>query len=109
MLVLLFSLAGVPPLVGFFGKLYVLRAAYDAGLIWLAVMGVLASVIGAYYYLRLVYLMYFGEKQDLALDVVKSPILSGFAATAAVVMVIGIINLFGIEAAASLAASSLIN
>ena len=109
MLVLLFSLAGVPPLVGFFGKLSVLRAAYDAGLIWLAVMGVLASVIGAYYYLRLVYLMYFGEKKDLSLDVVKSPILSGFAATAAVVMVIGIINLFGIEAAASLAASSLIN
>jgi len=56
-----------------------------------------------------VYLMYFGEKQDLSLDMVKSPILSGFAATAAVVMVIGIINLFGIEAAASLAASSLIN
>ena len=72
-------------------------------------MGVLASVIGAYYYLRLVYLMYFGEKKDLSLDVVKSPILSGFAATAAVVMVIGIINLFGIEAAASLAASALIN
>lgn len=109
MLVLLFSLAGVPPLVGFFGKLYVLRAAYDAGLIWLAVLGVLASVIGAYYYLRLIYLMYFGENQDDSLDVMKSPILSGFAATAAVVMVVGIINLFGIEAAAGLAASSLVN
>ena len=109
MLVLLFSLAGVPPLVGFFGKLYVLRAAYDAGLIWLAVFGVLASVIGAYYYLRLIYLMYFGETQDESLDVMKSPILSGFAATAAVVMVVGIINLFGIEAAAGLAASSLVN
>ena len=109
MLVLLFSLAGVPPLVGFFGKLYVLRAAYDAGLIWLAVLGVLASVIGAYYYLRLIYLMYFGENQDESLDVMKSPILSGFAATAAVVMVVGIINLFGIEAAAGLAASSLVN
>ena len=109
MLVLLFRLAGVPPLVGFFGKLYVLRAAYDAGLIWLAVLGVLASVIGAYYYLRLIYLMYFGENQDESLDVMKSPILSGFAATAAVVMVVGIINLFGIEAAAGLAASSLVN
>ena len=109
MLVLLFSLAGVPPLVGFFGKLYVLRAAYDAGLIWLAVLGVLASVIGAYYYLRLIYLMYFGENQDESLDAMKSPILSGFAATAAVVMVVGIINLFGIEAAAGLAASSLVN
>ena len=109
MLVLLFSLAGVPPLVGFFGKLYVLRAAYDAGLIWLAVLGVLASVIGAYYYLRLIYLMYFGENQDESLDVMKSPILSGFAATAAVVMVVGIINLFGKDAAAGLAASSLAN
>ena len=86
-----------------------MRAAYDAGLIWLAVLGVLASVIGAYYYLRLVHLMYFGEKQDEYLDVMKSPILSGFAATAAVVMVVGIINLFGIEAAAGLAASSLAN
>ena len=62
MLVLLFSLAGVPPLVGFFGKLYVLRAAYDAGLIWLAVMVFWLPLL-EYYYLRLVYLMYFGEKQ----------------------------------------------
>jgi NADH-quinone oxidoreductase subunit N len=53
--------------------------------------------------------MYFGENQDESLDVMKSPILSGFAATAAVVMVVGIINLFGIEAAAGLAASSLVN
>ena len=58
--VLMFSLAGIPPLVGFFGKFYVLKAAVDAGLVWLAVAGVIASVIGAYYYLRIVYLMYFG-------------------------------------------------
>ena len=49
MLILLFSLAGVPPLLGFFGKLYVLRAAYEGGLVWLAVAGVIASVIGAFY------------------------------------------------------------
>jgi NADH-quinone oxidoreductase subunit N len=61
LLVLFFSLAGVPPMVGFFGKFYVLRAALEAGLTWLAVAGVVASVIGAYYYLRIVYLMYFGE------------------------------------------------
>ena len=60
MLILLFSLAGVPPMVGFFGKLYVLRAAYDGGLAWLAVAGVIASVIGAFYYLRIVFFMYFG-------------------------------------------------
>ena len=47
--VLMFSLAGVPPLVGFFGKFYVLMAAVNAGMTWLAVAGVIASVIGAYY------------------------------------------------------------
>ncbi len=52
MLILLFSLAGVPPMLGFFGKFYVLRAAYEGGLAWLAVAGVIASVIGAFYYLR---------------------------------------------------------
>jgi NADH-quinone oxidoreductase subunit N len=58
MLVLLFSLAGVPPLVGFFGKFYVLKAAVDADMAWLAVAGVVASVIGAFYYLRIVFYMY---------------------------------------------------
>ncbi len=62
--VLMFSLAGVPPLVGFFGKFYVLMAAVQAGLVWLAVAGVVASVIGAFYYLRIVYLMYFGEAAE---------------------------------------------
>ena len=61
LLVLMFSLAGVPPMVGFFGKFYVLQAAVDAGLTWLALAGVVASVIGAFYYLRIVYFLYFGE------------------------------------------------
>ncbi|MBM1219394.1 NADH-quinone oxidoreductase subunit NuoN [Ponticoccus sp. SC2-23] len=108
MLVLLFSLAGVPPMVGFFGKLYVLRAAYDAGLGWLAVAGVLASVIGAFYYLRIVYYMYFGEERD-ALDPGMSPVLWGFLMASAAVMVVGIVNLFGIEPAAAAAAASLVN
>jgi NADH-quinone oxidoreductase subunit N len=60
----MFSLAGVPPLVGFFGKYAVLLAAVEAGLAWLAVAGVIASVIGAFYYLRIVYLMYFGEERE---------------------------------------------
>ncbi|MCZ4351175.1 NADH-quinone oxidoreductase subunit NuoN [Roseovarius aestuarii] len=108
MLLLLFSLAGVPPLVGFFGKFYVLRAAYDAGLIWLAVLGVIASVIGAFYYLRIVYYMYFGEETD-ALDPPRSPVLWGFLMASAAIMLLGVVNLFGIEGAAQAAAATLVN
>ena len=56
---LMFSLAGIPPLAGFFGKLFVFLAAVKAGLYVLAVLGVVASVIGAYYYLRIIKIMYF--------------------------------------------------
>ena len=56
---LMFSLAGIPPLAGFFAKFYVFLAAIHAGLYALAVIGVLLSVVGAYYYLRIVKLMYF--------------------------------------------------
>jgi NADH-quinone oxidoreductase subunit N len=58
---LMFSLAGIPPLAGFFAKFYVFVAAIQAGLYSLAVIGVLASVVGAYYYLRIVKVMYFDE------------------------------------------------
>jgi NADH-quinone oxidoreductase subunit N len=58
---LLFSLAGIPPLAGFFAKFYVFLAAIKAGLFTLAVIGVLASVVGAYYYLAIVKIMYFDE------------------------------------------------
>jgi NADH-quinone oxidoreductase subunit N len=108
MLVLLFSLAGVPPMVGFFGKLYVLRAAYDGGLAWLAVAGVIASVIGAFYYLRIVYYMYFGEEGE-QLDSKMNPVLWSMLMGSAAVMVIGVVNLFGIEPMAAVAAATLVN
>ncbi|SPF80532.1 NADH-quinone oxidoreductase subunit NuoN [Pseudoprimorskyibacter insulae] len=108
-LVLMFSLAGVPPMVGFFGKLYVLRAAYEAGLAWLAIAGVIASVIGAFYYIRIVYYMYFGDETDEALDGGKSPILWGFLMGSALIMVVGVVNLFGIESIAAEAAAALVN
>jgi NADH-quinone oxidoreductase subunit N len=57
--IFMFSMAGIPPLAGFFAKLYVFLAAIDAGLYALAVIGVLTSVVGAYYYLRVIKLMYF--------------------------------------------------
>jgi NADH-quinone oxidoreductase subunit N len=58
---LLFSLAGIPPLAGFFAKFYVFLAAIKAGLFVLAVIGVVTSVVGAYYYLTIVKIMYFDE------------------------------------------------
>ena len=108
MLVLLFSLAGVPPLVGFFGKFYVLRAAVDANMTWLAVAGVVASAIGAFYYLRIVYYMYFGEAGE-ALDRSMAPVQWGLLMVAAAVMVLGVVNLFGIEGPAAAAAAALVN
>jgi NADH-quinone oxidoreductase subunit N len=60
----MFSLAGVPPLAGFFGKFYIFMAAINAGLYTLAVIGVLSSVVGAYYYLRIVKIMYFDEAAE---------------------------------------------
>jgi NADH-quinone oxidoreductase subunit N len=58
---MMFSLAGIPPLAGFFAKFYVFAAAIKAGLVTLAVVGVVTSVVGAFYYLRLVKVMYFDE------------------------------------------------
>ncbi len=108
MLVLMFSLAGVPPMVGFFGKFYVLRAAYDGGLAWLAVAGVVASVIGAFYYIRIVYFMYFGDEGE-QLDSKMNPVLWAFLMGSAAAMVFGVVNLFGIEPIAAAAAATLVN
>jgi NADH-quinone oxidoreductase subunit N len=66
MLLLMFSMAGVPPTVGFYAKLSVLQAVVNAGYLWLAVVAVLFSLIGAFYYLRLVKLMYFDAPLDTA-------------------------------------------
>jgi NADH-quinone oxidoreductase subunit N len=66
MLLVMFSLAGVPPTVGFYAKLVVLDAAIKAGQIWLAVFAVIMSLIGAFYYLRVVKVMYFEEPQSSA-------------------------------------------
>ena len=59
--IFMFALAGIPPTAGFFAKVYVFLAAIDANLAWLAVIGVVTSVVGAYYYLRIVKTMYFDE------------------------------------------------
>ncbi|MBB3032800.1 NADH-quinone oxidoreductase subunit NuoN [Alteriqipengyuania lutimaris] len=66
LLILMFSLAGIPPLMGFFAKLEVFRAVVEAGLIPLAVIGIAASVIGAFYYIKFVKVMFFDEAVDRA-------------------------------------------
>lgn len=62
-LLLMFSLAGIPPMIGFYAKMAVLQAVINAGYIWLAVTAVLFSLIGAFYYLRIIKLMYFDEPE----------------------------------------------
>jgi NADH-quinone oxidoreductase subunit N len=111
MLVMMFSLAGVPPMLGFFGKYAVLLAAFQGGLGWLAVAGVIASVISAFYYLRIVYFMYFGEDQQ-GLDGRTPPVLWLTAVLAA--LIVGLawvpgVNLFGLDPMAANAAAALVN
>lgn len=106
--VLMFSLAGLPPLVGFFAKFYALTAAVNAGLTWLAIAGVIASVIGAYYYLRIVFLMYFGEASE-ALNGKMSTLHWVFLGGSSAAMVLGIVNLFGVETIAGMAAATLLS
>jgi NADH-quinone oxidoreductase subunit N len=64
MLLVMFSLAGVPPLFGFFAKLLVLQAAVQAGMLWLAIVGAVFAIIGLYYYLRVVKVMYFDKPAE---------------------------------------------
>jgi len=66
MLLVMFSLAGIPPTVGFYAKITVLVAVIKAGQVWLAVFAVLMSLIGAFYYIRIVKLMYFDEPESTA-------------------------------------------
>ena len=63
MAMVMFSMAGVPVFVGFFAKWVVIKAALDAGLIWLGIVAVLLSVVGAFYYLRVIKLMYFDDPE----------------------------------------------
>jgi NADH-quinone oxidoreductase subunit N len=63
MALVMFSMAGVPPLVGFMAKLLVLQAVIDIGLIWLALVAVAFSIVGAFYYLRVVKMIYFDQPE----------------------------------------------
>ena len=105
LLLFMFSLAGIPPLAGFFGKWFVFAAAINAGLVTLAVIGVLASVVGAFYYLRIVKVMCFDEavepfdKPDRSMAVVLS--------ASAIVVTAFFLVLSPVDTTAALAATAL--
>ncbi|MBT9243972.1 NADH-quinone oxidoreductase subunit NuoN [Gemmobacter fulvus] len=107
-LALMFSLAGVPPFIGFFAKWTVLTAAVDAGLTWLAVAGAVASVIGAFYYLRIVYFMFFGKESE-GVESRMSPVQwLAFVGTVLIVVFGAAVQLFGIDPIAAVAAEALV-
>jgi NADH-quinone oxidoreductase subunit N len=84
----MFSMAGVPPMVGFFAKLMVLKAVMDAGMMWLAITAVVFAVIGAFYYLRVIKYMYFDEPENES--TITAPVDFGAALTVNGLMILGL-------------------
>ena len=90
MLLLMLSLAGVPPTMGFYAKLSVLQAVLGTGQIWLAIVAVLLSLIGAFYYLRIIKVMYFDEPVDTSPIVVNKDMSIVLSMNGAMVLVLGL-------------------
>lgn len=100
MLLLLFSMAGVPPTVGFFAKLGLLEALVQANYVWLAVAALIFALIGAYYYLRVVMLMYFEEPTEKAAKtpiVVSSDVMVAVSLNGAAALLLGLLPSFFID------------
>lgn len=89
-LLLMFSMAGIPPMIGFYAKLAVLQAVVNAGYIWLAVAAVLFSLVGAFYYLRIIKLMYFDEPETDEPILLNSDVRILLSANGFAVLVLGI-------------------
>jgi len=91
MLVFMFSLTGIPPMAGFMGKFYLFMSAINAGYTWLVIVAVIFSAISAYFYLRIVMLMYMKEPLE-AVQLNSSPAIAvALTVTVAAVIVIGIL------------------
>lgn len=90
MSVFMFSLAGIPPFAGFFGKYYVFLAAVKANMVWLAIIGVLTSLVSVYYYLRLVVVMYFSEGSPDSDHAIPYPALVAISLAAFLVVALGL-------------------
>jgi len=88
--IVMFSLAGLPPLAGFFAKYYIFIAAIKSGLTWLAILGIISSVISVYFYLRIIVLMYFKEAEG---ELVHTKSFSGFLGVAISVLLVIMLGL----------------
>jgi NADH-quinone oxidoreductase subunit N len=100
MLLLLFSMAGVPPMVGFFAKLGLLEALVQAKLVWLAVLALIFALIGVYYYLRVVMLMYFEEPDEAKAQVpvlVSSDMMAAITLNGVAALLLGLLPSFFID------------
>jgi NADH-quinone oxidoreductase subunit N len=91
MLILMFSLAGLPPMVGFYAKVSVLQAVLGTGQVWLAVLSVMLSLIGAFYYLRVVKAMYFDEPTDTAPITVSGDVRVALSVNGFAVLALGLL------------------
>ena len=91
MMVMMFSLAGLPPLVGFYAKLVVLESVISIGLVWLAVYAVVMSLIGAYYYIRVIKVMYFDDALDTSPIVVGADAQATMAVNGLLIVLLGIV------------------
>ncbi len=90
MAIFMFSLAGIPPFGGFLAKYYVFAAAVNSNLTWLAIIGVLTSLVSVYYYLRLVVIMYFGESATAYSNTVSKTCIAALTISALAVLGLGI-------------------
>jgi NADH-quinone oxidoreductase subunit N len=88
-LLAMFSLAGIPPTLGFWAKLAVIEASVNAGYVWLAVIAVLASLVGAFYYLRVVKVMYFSDAEEGALAMPSRGEMALLSINALAILVLG--------------------
>jgi len=91
MLIAMFSLAGIPPTLGFWAKLLVIESLISVGYTWLAVIAIMAALVGAYYYLRVVRVMYFAEPQERSIALPSRPLTAVLSLNALAVLVLGVV------------------
>ncbi|HKJ73215.1 MAG TPA: proton-conducting transporter membrane subunit, partial [Alphaproteobacteria bacterium] len=104
--IFMFSLAGIPPLAGFFGKWYIFLSAINAHLYGLAVVGVITSVVGAFYYLRVIKVVYFDEPAE-PFEPLGDKVMSGLMFVSAFVVALFFVYPGPLVASANMAAAAL--